>query len=119
MTFDQTIGRNIQALRNKFGLTQQALTDRTGIQRVSICQYETGERRVPTKDLEKIAGYFNVNLEDLFEENKDEFNFNTAFAFRADNATNEDYTTLGKFKEIFNDFCRQSSLLKENELTLN
>lgn len=119
MTLDQVIARNIKILRTKFGLNQEQLAERIGVQRVSVSQYETAERRIPTKDLEKIANFFNVDLEAILEENLEDFSFSTAFAFRADNLTKEDYLSLERFKEVFHDFCKLSRLMQKNELILD
>lgn len=101
-------------LREKFDLSQQELGDRLGINRVLISNYENADRPVPTVDLERIANWFHIELGDLFEENLEEFNFNTAFAFRSEGLTTQDFQSLGNFKEIFSDYCRMKELVEEH-----
>lgn len=53
------------ALRKARGLTQAELANRIGISRSAIGMYESGERIPRPDDLEKIADFFNVDLDYL------------------------------------------------------
>lgn len=69
------IGEKIKQARNSKGLTQEELAKKTGIARVSIGNYERGDRIPPSDVLIKIANTLNVELSTLAAvENKEVFN---------------------------------------------
>ncbi|MCD8028202.1 MAG: helix-turn-helix domain-containing protein [Erysipelotrichaceae bacterium] len=68
-----TIGDNIKKHRKAKGLTQQELSEMTGIAREQLSHYETGFMTPRIQTLEKISTSLNVSLNELMkaDENKD------------------------------------------------
>lgn len=52
-------------LRKRENLSQQELAEKTGLTRSAIGMYETGKREPDFETLEKIADFFNVNMDTL------------------------------------------------------
>ncbi len=61
-----SIGRRIQSVREKRGLTQSQLEEKTGINTKYISAIECGQKNVTIKTLEKIANGLNIDLYALF-----------------------------------------------------
>lgn len=55
----------IAYLRKKRGLSQQEFADATGLTRSAVGMYETGKREPDFETLERIADFFNVNMDTL------------------------------------------------------
>ena len=64
-----SVAGNLQALRDRHGLSQQSIASYLGVARPMISYYETGERNVPLEHLEKLANFYGVHTYDLLEEN--------------------------------------------------
>lgn len=61
-----SLGKRIQIVREKEGLTQEQLEDKTGVNTKYISAIERGQKNVTIKTLEKIANGLNVELYELF-----------------------------------------------------
>jgi transcriptional regulator with XRE-family HTH domain len=61
----QSIGKKIQFIREKRGLTQEQLEERTGVNTKYISAIERGQKNVTVKTLEKIAKGLDVELYEL------------------------------------------------------
>lgn len=61
-----SLGKRIQFVREKEGLTQEQLEDKTGVNTKYISAIERGQKNVTIKTLEKIANGLNVELYELF-----------------------------------------------------
>ena len=59
-----------KALRKKRGLSQRALADHLGLSKSAVSMYELGSREPDFETLEKIADFFNVDLNFLLGESK-------------------------------------------------
>lgn len=57
-----TFNLMLKQLRLKEGLTQKELGDRLGLAKTTIGMYEQGRREPDFETLEKIADYFNVDM---------------------------------------------------------
>lgn len=57
---------NLKSLRTARGLTQQQLADSVGISRVNYTRYETGASSPDYETLIKIADFYDVSLDSLF-----------------------------------------------------
>ena len=64
------IGTKLKELRTASGLTQEELSRIIGISRVNYTRYETGKVRPDYETLIKIADYFDVSLDEIFDRNK-------------------------------------------------
>jgi transcriptional regulator with XRE-family HTH domain len=58
-------GERLKALRSDQGLTQQALADRSGIDREKIAKIEVGSRRMSATDAAYLAHGLGVRADDL------------------------------------------------------
>ena len=62
---DVRFGRNIQRIRKKAGLTQEALAEKTGLSTTYIGYIEIGQKRPILRTLNKIATALGVKVRDL------------------------------------------------------
>lgn len=60
------LGKRVKALREKKGLTQEELEEKTGINTKYISAIERGNKNATIKTLEKIAKGLDVELYELF-----------------------------------------------------
>ncbi len=60
------IGRKLKELRQGEQLTQQQLADRLQINRVNYTRYETGVVRPDYETLIKIADFYDITLDEIF-----------------------------------------------------
>lgn len=63
------IGNKLKELRISEGLTQQELSVRLGISRVNYTRYETDKVRPDYETLIKLADFYNVSLDGIFDRN--------------------------------------------------
>jgi transcriptional regulator with XRE-family HTH domain len=61
-----SVGKRIQAVRERAGLTQEQLEDATGVNTKYISAIECGQKNVTIKTLEKIAKGLDVEIYELF-----------------------------------------------------
>lgn len=62
------MGYKIKETRERCGLTQSQLAEKSGVSRMTICALENGRERVTTtKTLIKIAKAMNVTVDELFQ----------------------------------------------------
>lgn len=60
-----SLGKRIQAVRERAGLTQEQLEEKTGVNTKYISAIERGQKNVTIKTLEKIAKGLDVDLYEL------------------------------------------------------
>jgi transcriptional regulator with XRE-family HTH domain len=98
------IGQNIRTLREKMGLTQEALAQYLNAKREAIAYYEIGQRSIPSAQLSKLANLFCMNEYDFYEEDLQGRSINIAFAFRADEFQAQDLESIAQFKKIVRNY---------------
>ncbi len=108
------IGKNLNALRLKMGLTQEILAKYLDTSREQISYYEIGQRTIPTDQLTKLSNLFCMDEFDFFEEGPENQKVNLAFAFRADELTPEDLHSIAQFKKIVHNYLSMKTA-KRNE----
>ena len=59
------IGENIQLLRKKRSLTQEALAEQVGVSRQTVAKWEAGERAPDLEAAGKLSRVLDVSLDDL------------------------------------------------------
>ena len=64
------IGKKLKALRKNAGLTQEQLALQLGISRVNYTRYERDSVRPDYETIIKIADYYDITLDELFDRNK-------------------------------------------------
>ncbi|ERM81176.1 Cro/Cl family transcriptional regulator [Rhodonellum psychrophilum GCM71 = DSM 17998] len=114
MDQNHIIGKNLHALRQKLGFTQDQVAEFLGINREEISYYENGKRSMPSALLSKTANLYGVDEYDFFEENMDLMNLNLALAFRAESLKPADLEQIAKFKKIVRNYLGMKTLF-ENE----
>lgn len=67
-----TIGSKLKTLRKGRKLTQQELSERLGLSRATISNYEVGRRSPHLSDLKRLADFYGVSLDFFGIETKDE-----------------------------------------------
>lgn len=60
-------GKKIFVLRQKNGTTQKELADFVGVKTPCLSLWESGQRKISAKHLQKIAQFFNVTVDYLLE----------------------------------------------------
>ena len=63
------IGSKLKELRIAEGLTQQELSAKLGISRVNYTRYETDKVRPDYETIIKLANFYNVSLDEIFDRN--------------------------------------------------
>lgn len=61
------LGENLKRFRKKAGYTQEELANRTGLSKMSIRRYETGERQPSLEALDNIAKALDIDVWDLYQ----------------------------------------------------
>lgn len=61
------LGQKLKELRQTEGLTQQQLADKLQIGRVNYTRYETNAVRPDYETLIKLADFFDVSLDEIFD----------------------------------------------------
>ncbi|MGG1339922.1 helix-turn-helix transcriptional regulator [Bacillus toyonensis] len=69
-----TVGQNIKNFRKSFGLTQEQLSDRTGLSRGQIKNWEVDRHEPDLESLKVLASFFNTSIDRLlsFEDEKED-----------------------------------------------
>lgn len=108
------IGKNIKTLREKMGLTQDALAGYLETSREQISYYENGQRNIPSVQLTELANLFCMDEYDFYEEDLTNRSINIAFAFRADELEPQDLKSIAQFKKIVRNYINMKNVM-DNE----
>lgn len=111
MQTENIIGRNIKLYREKIGISQESLAEYLGVSRGEMNYYENEKRTIPTKVIEKAARLFGIDEYDLYDENIETQQANTAFAFRANFLTIEDLGKVADFRKIVLNYLKMTKAL--------
>ena len=84
------VGRNLKALREANGYTQEQVANFLGIGRSAYANYEAGERETPMEVMERASELFGCELALLFDEDEQAVRNMLVCAFRADNLSVND-----------------------------
>ncbi|HEY5590254.1 MAG TPA: helix-turn-helix transcriptional regulator [Paludibacter sp.] len=103
---------NIRALRKKQGYTQEQIADHLGISTAAVTQYETGARVVPASTVSKLAILFNVDEYDMYQEEPQQMQLLSAFAFREDELHTKDLKSISEFKKIVLNYFHLTTALQ-------
>ncbi len=60
--------RKLKIIRHQNNLKQQQLADILGITRSAYCSYETGRRSVDLDTIVKLSNFYNIPIENFFED---------------------------------------------------
>lgn len=114
-TQNETVGQNIRQFRERLGFTQASVANYLGVAREQISYYETGARSVSTDHLQKLADLFGIDAYDLLDPDSFQRQLNIALAFRADQFTAEDLTSMAAFKRIVKNYHKMKLRLANGE----
>lgn len=67
MSIKAKVGLRIKELRNKIGISQEALANRAEIDRTYVTDVENGRRNISIENLEKLINALDVQLKDFFD----------------------------------------------------
>lgn len=105
------IGKNLAALREKRGLSQEELAGYLGVSRPVISYYENAEREIPLLHLEKLADLYCIEVADLMtEESSLEQQAAIAFAFRAEGLTANDLQNIANFQKVVKNYLKMKRI---------
>jgi transcriptional regulator with XRE-family HTH domain len=100
MEHDQIIGKNLQALRKKLGLTQDQVAEYLTINRKDISYYENGTRSMPSQLMSQISNLYGVDEYDFYEENLDMASVNLALAFKSESLKPADLAQIANSRKL-------------------
>lgn len=115
MELHHIIGSNLYAFRSRLGLTQDQIAAFLDVDRSLIAHYEKGSREVTYVHLKKLSSLFNIEVEDLLEENSVLREFNFAFAFRADGLDATDLKSISEFQRVVRNYLEMSRMQHEEK----
>jgi transcriptional regulator with XRE-family HTH domain len=96
------IGENIRMIRKSKGLSQEQLSELSGVHHVYIGSVERGERNISIMHLSKIADALDVELYELLLRNKESDNIINAIALLVSQKNkNEQQMALDILSRIF------------------
>ena len=101
------LGKKLKEIRQKIGFSQEFVAEELGISRQAIIAIEAGTRKIDSFELFKLAGIYNVHIEDLLEERKPvASNFQEAIMSLRNKGilSNEEKKGLLEFQKICEDY---------------
>lgn len=105
------VGRNLKALREANGYTQEQVANFLGIGRSAYANYEAGERETPMEVMERACELFGCELALLFDEDEQAVRNMLVCAFRADNLSVNDMKEVAAFKNIVLNYLKMERLM--------
>lgn len=105
------VGRNLKALREANGYTQEQVANFLGIGRSAYANYEAGERETPLEVMERASELFGCELALLFDEDEQAVKNMLVCAFRADNLSVNDMKEVAAFKNIVLNYMKMERLM--------
>lgn len=105
------VGRNLKALREANGYTQEQVANFLGIGRSAYANYEAGERETPMEVMERASELFGCELALLFDEDAQAVRNMLVCAFRADNLSVNDMKEVAAFKNIVLNYLKMQRLM--------
>ena len=106
-------GRNLKALREANGYTQEKMAEYLGVGRSAYANYEAGERETPLEVLQKAADLFGCELALLFEKDETAVRNMLVCAFRADDLSPDDMREVASFKSVVMNYLKMERLLRK------
>ena len=113
METDNIIGKNMKALREHNGFSQDSLANYLGIKRESISYFETGSRAIPIEIMEKLCDLYGIDLADIFETDDNKRRDVVTCAFRTSHINEQDLPAIAKLKKVVKNYLKINNLLKE------
>ena len=111
MVEKMVVGRNLKALREANGYTQEEVAKFLNIGRSAYANYEIGEREAPMDIIERVSELFGCEPSLLFDEDEQAVRNMLVCAFRADNLNIEDMQEVANFKKIVLAYMKMERIL--------
>jgi len=122
-----TFGERLKLLRKKKKLSQQALSDRIGLNRATYARYETNDNQPDYDTLQKLADFFDVKIDYLLGRTNDTSPSNNNFMMVRESGaeyktreelllTSQDLNILEEMKKypvFFNDLASDPTKIKK------
>lgn len=105
------LSKNIRSLREKFGYTQAQVANYLEITASAVNQYENDARPIPAVVVSKLSLLFSVEEYDLYQDNPQQQQILSAFAFRANELVEADFKSISAFKKIVLNYFHLSEAL--------
>ena len=105
------VGRNLKALREANGYTQEQVANFLGIGRSAYANYEAGERETPMEVMERASELFGCELALLFDEDEQAVKNMLVCAFRADNLSVNDMKEVAACKNSVLNYRKMERLM--------
>ena len=67
MSIKAQVGLRIRELRNKIGISQEALANKAEIDRTYVTDVENGRRNISIENLEKLVNALQIEFKDFFD----------------------------------------------------
>ncbi|WP_439490632.1 helix-turn-helix domain-containing protein [Algoriphagus sp.] len=113
MELQNIIGANLHAFRTKLGLKQEQVAEFLAVDTSLISKYENGTNEVTYVHLKKLSHLFNVEVEDLLEEDSARRDTNFAFAFRSEGLESADLKSIAEFQRVVKNYLKMDALINE------
>ena len=111
------LSKNIRALRESLGYTQEQIATYLNITAPAVSQYESDARSIPAEAISKIALLFNVEEYELYQDDPHQQQLLSAFAFRANEIAVEELKTISSFKKIVLNYFHLFNALTNEQTT--
>ena len=106
------LSENLKLLRLRMQYTQQQVADFLSISQPAYVKYENGATEVSMENIERLAGLYGVSEYDLLENNVEQMQAKTAFAFRK-NGQNVNLEQIAQFQKIVNNYLEMTDELEK------
>ncbi|GMQ30784.1 helix-turn-helix transcriptional regulator [Algoriphagus confluentis] len=115
MELQTILPQNLQAYRTRLGLTQDQVASYLDVDRSLIAHYEKGSREISYPHLKKLSHLFNVEVEDLLEDDAALREANFAFAFRSEGLDVTDLKSIAEFQRVVKNYIEMSKIQHEEK----
>lgn len=96
------IGKKLQAVRDKLGLTQKQVSEYLGINSAQLSYYETGKREIGLADLSRLAQLYGYSIEYFVKNDSDMDVSDISLAFKAGEINDEDMKVILWARQFIN-----------------
>jgi transcriptional regulator with XRE-family HTH domain len=109
---ENIIGTKITELIKKMELKRSDVAEFLEIDTSTLSRYESGQRNIPLKILEKLSDLFGISLSELLDENKEASEITISFAFRKNSFIPTDLERIAEFSRIIKNYFKIEKIEK-------
>ncbi len=107
------VGKNLKLFRDSADYKQQEVADKLDIDRGAYANFESGNREMPFKLLQKVCEIYGIGLSDLFEEDVALVEKEMIFAFRKNKLSEGDQKEVNYFKSVVRNYLKMSKIAQD------